>query len=204
MKATDPVDAARVELLLGKLRLPTIKLMWADLATRADNEGWPAARYLAALAEQEVTERARRRIERHLTDTRLPAGKTLDTFDFDAIPTISKAQVMALAGDGWLASACANPGLIVRCRSIPSSISPIVIVHTNRSVETIAANQATTFGKRFRFRSSERTSVSIRYIRRGLAPTTPHPFERPVASGHREQMICRLDSAVLSKNVAAK
>src|SRR5215467_3196542 len=101
MKTTDPVDAARLELLLGELRLPAFKLMWADLAARADKEGWPAARYLAALAEQEVTERARRRIERHLIDARLPVGKTLDTFDFDAVPTISKAQVMALAaGDG--------------------------------------------------------------------------------------------------------
>src|SRR6516164_6665717 len=98
MKTTDPLDAARVELLLGELRLPAIKLMWADLAARADKEGWPAARYLAALAE-----RARRRIERHLTDARLPVGKTLDTFDFDAVPTMSKAQVMALAaGDSWL------------------------------------------------------------------------------------------------------
>lgn len=103
MKTTDPLDAARLELLLGELRLPAIKLMWADLAARADKEGWPAARYLATLAEQEVTERARRRIERHLTDARLPVGKTVDTFDFDAVPTISKAQVMALAaGDGWL------------------------------------------------------------------------------------------------------
>ena len=103
MKTTDPVDAARVQLLLGELRLPAIKLMWADLAAQADKEGWPAARYLAALAEQEIAERGRRRIERHLADAKLPIGKTLDTFDFDAVPTISKAQVMALAGgDGWL------------------------------------------------------------------------------------------------------
>jgi DNA replication protein DnaC len=101
MKTTDPVDAARVELLLGELRLPAIKLMWADLAARADKEGWPAARYLPALAEQEVTERGRRRIERHLIDARLPVGKTLDAFEFDALPTIK--QVVALAaGDGWL------------------------------------------------------------------------------------------------------
>ena len=34
---------------------------------------------------------------------RLPAGKTFDTFDFNAVPMVSKAQVMALAaGDGWL------------------------------------------------------------------------------------------------------
>lgn len=63
MKTTDPVDAARVQLLLGELRLPAIKLMWADLAAQADKEGWPAARYLAALAEQEIAERGRRRIE---------------------------------------------------------------------------------------------------------------------------------------------
>src|SRR3954469_7781174 len=32
-----------------------------------------------------------------------PPGKTLDTFDFEAVPVVSKAQVMALAaGDAWL------------------------------------------------------------------------------------------------------
>jgi len=50
-----------------------------------------------------VADRGRRRIERHLASARLPAGKTLDTFDFNAVPMVSKAQVMALAaGDGWL------------------------------------------------------------------------------------------------------
>lgn len=103
MSATDPVDAARLGLLLGELRLPTIKHIWPRFAERADKEGWPAARFLAALAEHEVAERARRRIERHLAEARLPPDKTLDAFEFDAVPTISKAQVMALvAGDGWL------------------------------------------------------------------------------------------------------
>ncbi len=40
---------------------------------------------------------------RHLVEARLPAGKTFDNFDFEAVPVISKAQVTALAaGDGWL------------------------------------------------------------------------------------------------------
>ena len=103
MTSNNTIDAARVELLLSELRLPAIKLMWAALAVRADKEGWPAARFLAALAEHEVADRGRRRIERHLASARLPAGKTLDTFDFNAVPMISRAQVMALAaGDGWL------------------------------------------------------------------------------------------------------
>ncbi len=103
MKTTDPVDAARVALLLAELRLSAVKLVWADLAAQADKEGWPAARFLAALAEHEIAERARRRIERHLAEARLPPGKTIDTFDFEAVPVVSKAQIMALAaGDAWL------------------------------------------------------------------------------------------------------
>jgi DNA replication protein DnaC len=103
MKTTDPVDAARVALLLAELRLSAVKLVWADLAAQADKEGWPAARFLAALAEHEMAERGRRRIERHLAEARLPPGKTIDTFDFEAVPVVSKAQVMALAaGDAWL------------------------------------------------------------------------------------------------------
>src|SRR5579884_678923 len=103
MKAADPIDLARVELLLAELRLPAVKQIWAALAGQADKEGWPAARFLAALAEHEMAERARRRIERHLAEARLPPGKTLDAFDFEAVPVVSKAQVMALAaGDAWL------------------------------------------------------------------------------------------------------
>ena len=48
MNATDKIDAARIDLLLGELRLPGIKLIWTALAQTADKEGWPAARFLAA------------------------------------------------------------------------------------------------------------------------------------------------------------
>src|ERR1700755_1111173 len=103
MRTTDPGDAARIELLLAELRLPAIKLVWASLAAQADKEGWPAGRFLTALAEHEIAERSRRRLERHLAEARLPPGKTLDSFEFEAVPVISKAQVMALAaGDAWL------------------------------------------------------------------------------------------------------
>jgi DNA replication protein DnaC len=103
MKTTDSIDAARLALLLAELRLPAVRQVWPDLAAQADKEGWPAARFLAALAEHEMAERSRRRIERHLAEARLPPGKTLDTFDFEAVPVVSKAQIMALAaGDAWL------------------------------------------------------------------------------------------------------
>jgi hypothetical protein len=83
MKTNAPVDAARLSLLLNELRLPASKVMWPQFAEQADKEGWPAARFLA--------------------EARLLPGKTLDTFEFEAVPMISKAQVMAItAGDSWL------------------------------------------------------------------------------------------------------
>lgn len=103
MTPATSVDAARVELLLSELRLPAFKAVWPDLAERADKEGWPAARFLATLAEHEIVERSRRRFERHLEEARLPPGKSIESFDFDAVPMVSKAHVMALAaGDAWL------------------------------------------------------------------------------------------------------
>ena len=105
LTATDPnkVDAIKLSMMLADLRLPTINQLWKSFAKRADAEGWTAARFLAALAEHELAERGRRRIERHLREARLLPGKSLASFDFNAVLMISKAQVMALAaGDGWL------------------------------------------------------------------------------------------------------
>jgi DNA replication protein DnaC len=85
------IDVARVELLLSELRLPGVKAIWPKLAAQSDKEGWPAARFLAALAEHEAADRTRRRIERHMAEARLPAGKTLPTFDFASVPMVSNA-----------------------------------------------------------------------------------------------------------------
>ena len=46
------VDAARLPLLLGELRLPTVAKLWQTFTERADREGWPSARLLATLAER--------------------------------------------------------------------------------------------------------------------------------------------------------
>ena len=58
------VDTTRLPLLLHELRLPAIARLWSEFADRTDKEGWPAARFLAALAELEIAERGRRRIVR--------------------------------------------------------------------------------------------------------------------------------------------
>lgn len=96
-------DAAKLPVMLTSLRLPTIARLWQDLGARADREGWGAARYLATLCEHEVQERHTRRIARHLAEADLPAGKTLQSFEFASVPSLRKAHVLALAGgDAWL------------------------------------------------------------------------------------------------------
>jgi DNA replication protein DnaC len=103
MSGTPTIDTARLPVLLTQLRLPTVARLWPALTETADRESWPAVKTLAALMEHEVAERARRRTARHLLEARLPAGKTLDCFDFTAVTSISKARVIALAeGDSWL------------------------------------------------------------------------------------------------------
>ena len=103
MSAPAPIDTAALNLMLSELRLPTIKALWPQFTAQADREGWPAARLLSALTEHEIADRARRRFLRRLGEARLPSGKTLDSFDFSVVPTLSKAHVMALcAGDRWL------------------------------------------------------------------------------------------------------
>jgi DNA replication protein DnaC len=96
------IDVHALPAMLTALRLPSFHRHWQALAERADKEGWPAARFLAALAEIELAERDTRRIRRHLLEANLPAGKTLATFDFKALPGIPCARIEALAAGDWL------------------------------------------------------------------------------------------------------
>ena len=85
---SNDIDATRITLALNELRLPAIKALWPRFAEQADKEGWRAARLLSALVEHELAERDRRRVERHIVQARLLPGKTLDTFDFTAVPAL--------------------------------------------------------------------------------------------------------------------
>lgn len=97
-----PIDVHALPAMLTALRLPSFHRHWPGLAERADAEGWPATRFLAALAEIELAERETRRIRRHLLQARLPGGKTLATFDFKAVPNLPRARIEALAAGDWL------------------------------------------------------------------------------------------------------
>lgn len=103
LKAQTTTTSNRLGLMLTDLRLPTIKRLAGDLCAQSDIEGWPGHRLLEALLEHEINEREARRIDRHRVESGLSPDKRLSSFDFCAVPSVSKAQVMALAeGTEWL------------------------------------------------------------------------------------------------------
>lgn len=97
------VADGRLGLMLSELRLPTVKRLAHDLCEQSDREGWTGRRLIEALLEHEVAEREIRRIDRHRAESQLSPDKRLSSFDFAAVPSVSKAQVTALAeGHEWL------------------------------------------------------------------------------------------------------
>jgi DNA replication protein DnaC len=97
------ITAGRLELMLAELRLPTVRRLAGQVCAQSDREGWPAQRLLEALLEHELAEREQRRLDRHRAESGLSPDKRLSGFDFAAVPSVSKAQVMALAeGHEWL------------------------------------------------------------------------------------------------------
>ena len=72
-------------------------LMPLDNNTQCAAEGVDHSQYLLRLAELELIDRHQRMVERRIRAARFPAVKSLDTFDFTAIPSVNKALVMELA-----------------------------------------------------------------------------------------------------------
>jgi len=82
---------------LKKLKLPTFLAEYAKLARQCAAENVDHIRYLKRLTELELIDRERRMIERRIKAAKFPATKSLDSFDFKAIPSLNKALVMELA-----------------------------------------------------------------------------------------------------------
>ena len=82
---------------LKKLRLPTFLGEYSKLAQLCAAEKRDHVQYLLRLCELELIERERRMIERRIKAARFPATKSLDSFDFKAIPSLNKPLVLELA-----------------------------------------------------------------------------------------------------------
>jgi DNA replication protein DnaC len=82
---------------LKALKLPTFLREHEKLARQCAAEGADHLRYLLRLAELELVERERRMVERRIREAHFPTVKSLDSFDFPAIPSLNKMLVLELA-----------------------------------------------------------------------------------------------------------
>lgn len=87
---------------LKTLKLPTFLREYDKLARQCSAEGLDHVQFLARLVELELIDRERRMIERRIKAAKFPATKSLDSFDFKAIPKLNKMQVLELARCNWI------------------------------------------------------------------------------------------------------
>ena len=87
---------------LKALKLPTFLREHDKSARQCAAEGADHLRYLLRLAELELIEREGRMVERRIREAHFPTVKSLDSFDFLAIPSLNKALVLDLARGDYI------------------------------------------------------------------------------------------------------
>jgi DNA replication protein DnaC len=95
--ASDDTPQVLLEHHLKQLRLPTFLREYDKVARQCAAESVDYPRYLLRLTELELLDRERRATERRIHQARFPVVKSLDTFEFMALPSVNKALVLELA-----------------------------------------------------------------------------------------------------------
>ncbi len=91
-----------VEPLLKELRLPTFARLYSDYQSRAAEQGWGYADYLARLSEEELAQRYQRRVSNWTRESKLPAGKSFATLNLDELDQAARAKAVVLRDEiGW-------------------------------------------------------------------------------------------------------
>ncbi len=93
-------------LLLKELRLPMMLKHFRERSEDAVRQEKAHEEYLAELCELEINARSSNRILRYTKQSRLPAGKSLSSFDFRHTEKLNKLHIEALAQNSqWVSDA---------------------------------------------------------------------------------------------------
>jgi DNA replication protein DnaC len=87
---------------LKQLRLPTMLAEFDKLARDAAAANQSFEQYLLRLTELEVSARSANALAARIKQAGFPTGKSLETFDFTATPSVGKQQVLELARGEWI------------------------------------------------------------------------------------------------------
>ncbi len=87
---------------LKLLRLPAMLAEYAKLAREAAAANESFAQFLLRLTELEVTARSAHALQARIKQAGFPVHKDFDTYDFTAVPNLSKPKVLELSRGEWL------------------------------------------------------------------------------------------------------
>jgi DNA replication protein DnaC len=82
---------------LKQLKLPAMAQSYNKLAKEAAEANMPYEDYLLALLELETAHRVENATRKRIARARFPYLRTLDEFDFSALPSLNKAKVLELS-----------------------------------------------------------------------------------------------------------
>ena len=85
-----------------QLRLPTMGREFEKLARDAASSNQTFAQFLLSLTEMELSARAANAISTRIKNAEFPVEKDFETFDFTAMPGLSKPKVLELGRCEWI------------------------------------------------------------------------------------------------------
>jgi len=91
-----PVNKMLIEAYLKKLKMPQTAKTYESLAREAADNNLDYEEYLLCVLEQEIHQRENNRIQRGIRKAGFPVIKTIESFDFLAIPSLNKPRVLKL------------------------------------------------------------------------------------------------------------
>jgi DNA replication protein DnaC len=91
-----------IEHHLKRLRLPAMVGQYQKLAQESTQQNRSYQDYLLSLLELEVVQREENQQKRRIAQAHFPYLRTLDQFDFSAIPSVSHTRVLELAKGEYL------------------------------------------------------------------------------------------------------
>lgn len=97
-----PQSAPSLDMMLRTFRLPTCVRSWREVSQMAEKQGWSFEHFLQHLCELEADDRKRRRTQRLLKDSCLPASKTMGTLELDRFPVAVRRQLPILCDGAFV------------------------------------------------------------------------------------------------------
>ena len=94
--------SAELYYLFRDLRMGALPDVYMDIRKQAENEGLSYDKFLERLLQAEKDERYQKKVDRLLRSSRLPLGKTLDSFDTKRLPVSTQRKMTSLLNGDFL------------------------------------------------------------------------------------------------------